>query len=132
MKTYKDIVKKEKELEKYYIENNMLTSLDINVIAHFGNIITLEMWFKNCCLFSNYNLGPLVSDVLKTIVEILDLSKEDGLRLENIKEIPVRIVLEGGSMGKVVGFGHFMKDRFVLAEDIINMAKENIEEIYAK
>lgn len=120
------------ELEGYYIENNMVTSIDLNVIAHFGNITCLEMFFTNCVLFSDCNIGGLLPDVLKAIVEVLEIENEDGLRISEIKNIPCRIVTTSEGFGKVVGFGHFMKQKFVLADDLIEMARENMEERYVK
>lgn len=130
MKTYKDIMKTQTQLESegYYIENNMVTSIDLNVIAHFGNITCIEMFFTNCALFSDCNIGGLLPDVLKAIVEVLEIGNEDGLRISKIKNIPCRIVTTSKGFGKVVGFGHFMKQRFVLADDLIEMARENLEE----
>ena len=125
MKTYKDIIKRKSDLGNMQIENNMIDSIEINVIGHVGNISTLEMFFTNCCLFSQYNLGGYLGDVLKVIVEVLDLTDDDGVRISKIKNIPVRIVSESGCGSKVVGFGHFMKDRFVLVEDVIELARAN-------
>lgn len=132
MKTYEDIVKTKREIEcrGYFVENNMVTSVDLNVIAHFGNITCLEMFFTNCALFSGYNLGALLPDVLKAIIEVLEIDDEDGLRISKIKNVPCRIVTTGNGYGKVIGFGNFMKDKFVLADDLIEIAKENIKERY--
>lgn len=125
MKTYEDIVKRKSDLGSMQIENNMIDSIEINVVGHFGNISTLEMFFTNCCLFSQYNLGGYLGDVLKVIVEVLDLTDDNGIRISKIKNVPVRIVSESGWGSKVIGFGHFMKDRFVLVEDVIGLAKAN-------
>ena len=128
MKTYKDIVKTKREIESkgYFVENNMVTSIDLAVVAHFGNITCLEMFFTNCALFSGYNIGALLPDVLKAIVEVLEIENEDGLRISKIKNVPCRIVTTGNGFGKVIGFGHFMNDKFVLADELIEMAKENM------
>lgn len=131
LKTYKDIQKSLSDLDGKYIENNRLKSLDVSITAHFGNSVTCEMHFEDCCLFAAYNLGYLTLDVLRAIIECLDLSEEDGLRISSIKNVPVRIVCDY-ACGKVIGFGHFMKDRFILAEDIIEMAKENMLTRYRK
>lgn len=125
MKSYKDIVKRSVDLGGMQIENNMVDSIEVVVVGHFGNIVTLDMFFTNCCLFSQYNLGGYLGDVLKVIVEVLDLTDDDGVRISKIKNIPVRIVSESGWGSKVVGFGHFMKDRFVLVEDVIELARAN-------
>lgn len=126
MKTYKDIVKRKSDLENMQIENNMLEAIEINVIGHVGNLTTLEMFFSNCCLFSQYNLGNLIGTVLKVIFEVLELTEDNGLRLSKVKNVPVRIVSENSWGSKVIGFGHFMKDRFVLVEDVIAIARENL------
>lgn len=126
MKTYKDIVKSQSDLKNYHIENNMLEAIEINVIGHVGNLTTLEMFFTNCCLFSQYNLGNLIGTVLKVIFEVLELTEDNGLRLSKVKNVPVRIVSENSWGSKVIGFGHFMKDRFVLVEDVIAIARENL------
>lgn len=128
MKTYKDIVKTKRAIEGkgYFVENNMVTSIDLAVVAHFGNITCLEMFFTNCALFSGYNIGALLPDVLKAIVEVLEIENEDGLRISKIKNVPCRIVTTGNGFGKVIGFGHFMNDKFVLADELIEMAKENM------
>lgn len=126
MKTYKGIVKTQSDLENYHIENNMIEFIDVNVVGHFGNATTLTMAFQNCCLFGGYSLGRLIGEVLKIIVEVLELTKDEGVPISRIKNIPVRIVVEKGWGNKIIGFGHFMKDRFVLEEDVIALAKENL------
>lgn len=127
MKTYKDIVKSEEKIldSGLFIENNMIRNVEVSVVGHFGNITTLEVFCENCCMFSQYNIGTLLPDVLKTIVEVLDLSEDNGVRLSEIKDIPIRLVTTQKCFGTVVGFGNFMKDRFLLIEDVIQMAKEN-------
>ena len=63
-------------------------------------------------------LHPIDETLLKkALSKDFDLSEEDGLRLTEIKSLPCRIILEGGWSSKCVGFGHFMKDKFVLTEE---------------
>lgn len=133
MKTYKDIIKPKAELENngYIVENAMLEYMDINIIGHFGNATTFSMVTNCCCIFSNYNMGSILSEVIRCVIEILNLSEEDGLHLSKLKNIPIQIVSKGvGS--KVEGFGCFLGNRFVLVEDVINLAKDNVKERYKK
>lgn len=133
MKTYKDIIKSKTELKNngYTVENAMLEYMDIDIIGHFGNITTFNMVTNCCCIFSNYNMGTILSDVIKCVIEVLNLSEEDGLHLSKIRKIPIQIVSKGWG-GKVEGFGCFLGDRFVLVEDVIELAKENVKERYKK
>lgn len=129
MKTYKDIIKTQKELinDGYTIENAMLESIDIDVFKRFGGITTLNM-ITNCCLiFGGYNMDAILSEVIKCIVDTLNLNKNESISIADIKNVPIRIVSHGlGS--KVAGFGDFLSDKFVLVEDVISLAIENVKE----
>ena len=133
VKTYKDIFKTKKELidDGYVIENAMLEYMDIDIIGHFGNATTFSIVTNCCCIFSNYNMGAILSEVIKCVVEALNLSEEDGLHLSKVKNIPIQIVSKGWG-SKVEGFGCFIGDRFVMVNDVIELAKENVKERYKK
>ena len=117
----KDIIKTQKQIEEmgYKIENNIIEYVDINTIAHFGNLTCFEIVCSNVCAMSGYNNIGNLGYLVRAFIELFDLSEEDGLRLTRIKKIPCRLIFEGdGSLGsKCVGFGHFMKDKFVLTEE---------------
>ena len=115
----KEIIKTRKQIEEmgYRIENNIIENVDINTIAHFGNVVCFEIMCENVCPMSSYNNISNLGYILRAFIELFDLSEEDGLRLTKIKSLPCRIVLEGGWGSKCVGFGHFMKDKFVLTEE---------------
>lgn len=115
----KDIIKTQKQVEEmgYRIENNIIENVDINTIAHFGNVTCFEIGCANVYPMSAYNNINNLGYILRAFIELFDLSEEDGLRLTKIKSLPCRIILEGGWGSKCVGFGHFMKDKFVLTEE---------------
>lgn len=129
MKTYKDIIKTQKELidDGYTIENAMLESIDIDVFKRFGGVTTLNMITNCCVIFGGYNMDVILSEVIKCIVDTLNLNKNESICIADIKDVPIRIVSHGlGS--KVAGFGDFLSDKFVLVEDVISLAMENIKE----
>lgn len=109
--------KMELEAEGYNVENNILKSVDVSVVAHFGNCCCLELACENVYAMSGYNDTMNLGYLIKNLVELLDLSEEDGIRLSDIRNVPIRVVLEGGWGSKCIGFGHFMKDRFVLTKE---------------
>ena len=134
MKKYKDIIKYKTEIESngYTVENAMLEYMDIDIIGHFGNTTTFSMVTNCCCIFSNYyNMGAILSEVIKCVIEVLNLSEEDGLRLSKVKNVRIQIVSKRWG-SKVEGFGCFIGDRFVLVEDEINLARENVNVSYKK
>ena len=116
-----DIIKTEKQIKEigHSIENNIIEKVDINTIAHFGNVTCFEILCSNVCAMSGYNNIKNLGYIIKAFIELFDLSREDGLRLTEIKNIPCRLIFEGsGGWGsRCIGFGHFMKDKFVLTED---------------
>lgn len=115
-----DIIKKESDIlaDDHKIENEMIRGADIAVIGHFGNLVSLNVWTGCCCLLHNYNNTQNLGLILKAFVELFDLTDEDGYCFSKIKDIPCRIIFDGWG-SKVLGFGHFMKDRFVYTEDFI-------------
>lgn len=115
----KEIIKTQRQLEEmgYKIENNIIENVDINAIAHFGNITCFEIGCANVYPMSAYNNISNLGYVIRAFIELFDLSEEDGLYLTKIKTLPCRIVVEDGWTSKCVGFGHFMKDKFVLTEE---------------
>jgi hypothetical protein len=116
-----DIIKTEKQVKEmgHHIENNIIEKVDINTIAHFGNVTCFEILCSNVCAMSGYINTKNLGYIIKTFIEFFDLSEEDGLRLSRIKNIPCRLIFEGeGGWGsRCIGFGHFIKDKFVLTED---------------
>lgn len=102
------------------IENNIIKGVDIVVIGHFGNTVSLNVWCENCSIYHDINDTQNLGFRIKALIELLDLTKEDGYRITSqLKDVPIRIICEGnGGWGsKVIGFGHFMKDKFVLKEE---------------
>lgn len=103
----------------YQFENNIIELVDVNVIGHFENATCFEIFCLNvvpnfCC----NHLGK----ILQFFVEFFDIDNEDGIRISQIKNIPCRLIFEKNNCNnlgqRVVGIGHFMKDRFALFEDM--------------
>lgn len=120
--TLKSIIKTEAELKKlgYGVQNNIIERVDINTIYHFGNSACLEIMCSNVCPMRGYNNTGNIGYLIRSFIELFDLTEEDGLRFSKIKNIPCRLVYndQNPSWGsKCIGFGHFMKDEFVLTDD---------------
>lgn len=115
----KDIIKTKKEIEEmgYKIENNFIEDVDVNTIAHFGNLTCFEIMCTNVCPMSGYNNIGNLGYIIRAFFEVIGLSEEGGLRLSEIKNIPCRLIFESGWGSRCVGFGHFMKDKFVLTSE---------------
>ena len=119
----KDIVKTKREIDDigYDIVNNIIANVNINTIAHFGNSTCFEIACNDVYPMSCYNNLQNLGYILRAFIEFFELSEEDGLRITQIKNIPCRLIFEsknGCAWGsKCIGFGHFMKDKFVFTED---------------
>lgn len=121
--TLKDIIKTEAELREmeYGVKNDIIEKVDVNTIAHFGNATCLEIMCSNICPMSGYNNTGNLGFIIRALIELLDLSQEDGLRLSKIKNVPCRLVFnepECGWGSSAIGIGNFMKDKFVLIKDL--------------
>ena len=116
----KDIIKTKEQIiaDGNSIENNIIVNCDIVCCGHFGNSVSLNIQTDNCGLFGGYNNTSNIGWQIKALVELFDLTEEDGFRLTNFKNLPCRIITEGsGRWGRVIGFGHFMQDKFVYSDD---------------
>ena len=120
-----DVVKTEQEIKDmgHSIENNIITAVEVNVVAHFGNVTCFEIRCENVWPMSSYNNLRNLGYIIKAFIELFDLSEEGGIRLSEIKNVPCRLIFEGsGGWGsKCIGFGHFMKDKFVLTKDFVKV-----------
>lgn len=116
-----DIIKTQKDIiaDGNSIENNIIETVDINVIAHFGNCPYFEITCSNVTPFSGYSNIHNLGFLIRAFYQLFDISDEDGLRINQIKNIPCRLIFEkeGGWGSKCIGFGHFMKNKFVYSKD---------------
>lgn len=124
MKTVKDIIHNEQYIKSqgYEIENNVIKGVDINIIAHFGNIPCLTIMCENIYPYCNYNNMRGLGYLLKGFVEFFEKENEDGVMLSSIKNIPCRLVMNGS---RAYGIGHFMKDKFILFEDFSQLGMDH-------
>ena len=122
---FEDIIKKENEINElgHCTRNNIIEHVDIDVIAHFGNCVCFEIYCQNIVPFSHYNNTKSIGYLIKAFTELFDLSREDGIRISEFKNIPCRLVFEhdGGWGDKAIGIGHFIKNKFVLFEDFVKI-----------
>lgn len=117
----KDIIKTQSEIlaDKNSIENNIITRVDVNVIGHFGNCPCFEIDCSNVTAMHSYNNRENLGFLVAAFVELFDIAEEDGIRITHFPSIPCRLIMkgEGGWGSKCIGFGHFMKDKFVYTDD---------------
>lgn len=101
------------------IENNVIKSVNVDIVGHFGNAVCLEILCEDVRPVSMHqNIGNL-GYVIRALVEFFDLSEDDGIKFSQIKNVPCRLVLD--KSGRCVGFGDFMKDKFVLTSNFVNI-----------
>lgn len=101
------------------ITNNIIEAIEVCVIGHFGNAVSLDISCSNVCAFHAYNNTSNIGYQIQALMELFDLTKEDGVVLSNLKKIPCRLIFkgDGGWGSECIGFGNFMKDKFVYKDD---------------
>lgn len=116
------ITKAEVENDGHQIDNEMIHGAQISVIGHFGNVVSLTIFTGSCCLLQDNNNTRNLGILIKAFVELFELTEEDGFNFTKLKDVPCRIVSDG-PFSKVIGFGHFMKNRFVYTEDFLRITE---------
>lgn len=109
----------------YSVENN-LVSLDVQVIGHFDNSVSLVIAANNVIPYSSYNNTENIGFIIKYLVELLGIQKEDWLLISKVKDIPARLIFDSKEPGwgaKCVGIGNFMEDKFVMFDVLAKMDK---------
>ena len=120
----KEIIKTQNDIleDGHQINNDIIRDVDINIIAHFGNLVSFDVFCDNCAIIHGYNNTKNIGWIIKAFVELFDIGKEDGLLLTRIQDIPCRVISDG-YFTKILGFGHFMKDKFVYTEDFMKITE---------
>lgn len=113
----------EAELKKlgYTYQNEMIKKIDINIIGHFGNVVTVEILATSGFVLHGYGMTRSVGLFLQALYALLDLEEEDGRLLSSVRNIPCRIVTDGT---KRIGIGNYIADKFLLECDVANIAKK--------
>lgn len=124
----KNITVKSQDIQEmgYGIANNFV-SIDLEVIGHFNNTVSLILTATNVIPYSGYANTKNIGLILQYLVELLGISREDGIYLSEMKDIPVRLVFDSSECSwgsKCMGIGNFMEDKFVLFKDLSVLGKE--------
>lgn len=110
----------------YSVENN-LVSLDVQVIGHFDNSVSLVIAANNVIPYSSYNNTENIGFIIKYLVELLGIQKEDGLLISKVKDVPARLIFDSKEPcwgAKCIGIGNFMEDKFVMFDVLAKMDKQ--------
>lgn len=115
--------KKEAEIhDKIY--NGVIEELTLGVIGHFGACVVISMPVRfgsstYCDALSNFCLTRSCGHVIKALYELFDLVEDGMVTLAEFKECPCRVVVDPHK-NRVIGVGHFMEDKFLLFQDMLN------------
>ena len=110
-------------------ENSMIERIDINLIGHFGNIVTVELIGRHARILRDWNATKCLGVVLQCLWDLFELTKEDGKMLSEVVNVPCRIVFDNKT-NLVVGIGHFMEDKFIMFDDLFNHSSNKAKELF--
>lgn len=113
-----------KELN-HRIENGRIDRCDVN-ISECGTYTELVLGIYMNSAYGNpldgvpttKTLGP----VILALAELLEATPGERGSLLDFEHLPCRVIRHHTTM-KVIGIGHFLYDRFVIFEDMINALK---------
>lgn len=104
------------DAEEVKIKNNIISKIDIFIVGHFGNAVSLELKGKHGeDIIPTYRVEHTIGYAIRDFIDFFHLSREDGIRLSALKDIPVRLVYDDFRLRAI---GDFMEDRFFLVGDL--------------
>lgn len=127
MPIIKDLFYKEDFLlrQGFTIKNAIVDYVDINFVGHFNNSAQVILKMKepnNPSIIEFPLLGcgqATVGWVLDGIMKVLDLVEENGIKLSELKDFPLRVVFDRYEPGgKIIAFGHLVQDQFVVIDEL--------------
>lgn len=108
------------------IKNALVEKIDLNVVGHFGNAVTLDIPINiDDCLYSNpfSSISSTLSCgiLIQALFNVLDLNEDNGISISSLKKIPCRVIV---SDNKTVAIGNFIKNKFIVFEDLLKTFNE--------
>lgn len=107
------------------LNNDMITSFNIDITGHFGEIVSPYFQFAGTCqgICAGYASTPNVGFIIRRVAQLLDLFEDDTRDFGRaVKNCPVRLYSwghGGDSVMDTVCIGHFMKDKFLYGHDLM-------------
>lgn len=114
--------KKEAEIhDKIY--NGIIEELTLGVIGHVGACVVIRMPVRfrgaHADGLSNFCLTRSCGHVIKALYELFGLVEDGMVTINEFKDCPCRVVVDSHK-NRVIGVGHFMEDKFLLFQDMLN------------
>ena len=81
------------------------------------------MLCENVRPFPLWSSTANVGYILRALIEIFDKEDDSSVSINALKNTPIRIVYDADNKfgGHSVAIGHFMKDRFILVDDLMKV-----------
>ena len=107
-------------------KNAIIEKIDIDVIGHFGNSTMLDIPIRiGECLYSNpfSSISSTLSCgvFIQALFNLLEIGDDNGVKISSLKKIPCRVIV---SDGNTVAVGNFMKNKFIIFEDLLKSFNE--------
>ena len=107
--------------------NGVILSADIAAAGHFGNVVSLSIEVKSsegwCCMFlPGYNHTKYIGFIVKALIDTIKDTTDDNTLLGSLKGCPVRLISNGN---RLVGMGHYLNDKWLHEDAIIEWIKKN-------
>lgn len=107
------------------IENGKIEHCDVN-ISECGTYTELVLGINTSCTYVNplggTNITKTLGPVILALAELLEVTPGEQGCLSDFDQLPCRVIRHH-TTAYVIGIGHFLYDRFVLFEDMINALK---------
>ena len=112
-------------LKDVTILNGIVSCADIEIIGHYGNVVSLKLGLDMSngmrgFFMPYYNHTKHIGFIVKALDETLLEPHDDNVAFSALEDTPCRVIEVGN---KIVGIGNFMKDRWLLEDEVTKWIK---------
>ena len=105
------------------VQNAIIRKVELETIGHFGNVVCVTIHFDDRCIGYRQNTANC-GYVIRTLIEVLGLTAENGIALSDIRNIPCRIDID--EYDNVSLIMHPTLDRCISIESLFSANKDSI------
>ena len=108
-------------LDELSFEDNILKKVNVYVIGHFGNCVSLNLECDFCHPIPFHNNTGNIGYLLSFLIEFFNKTNDNAQSIDVLNNTEVCLVFEENGNGKCVAIGNKQQTKFFIIKDFITL-----------